>query len=369
MRYRRMPIEIESPEAIGYGRIRYNLAESSVTDAVLGDLDLSLKDVVLEYGDHLGRPGLRQQLAGDSDGVAAEDVLMTIGAAAALFIVNTSLLKAGDRMVVLHPNYATNVETPRALGANVVTLPLRFEDGFRLDLDALERTLTPETRLLSLTYPHNPTGVMIGRAELERIIALVEANGAYLLFDETYRDMTFGEKLPLAASLSPRAISISSLSKTYGLPGIRMGWLVCRDPALMETFLAAKEQIFISGSVVDEAIAEQYLAQKDAHLARIRAQIAANFALVKTWMAEQTAFEWVEPQGGVVAFPRLKPDAPVDVDRFYQVLNEEYGTYVGPGHWFEMERRHFRLGYGWIAPDKLARGLETLAEAAEKALR
>lgn len=369
MRYRRMPIEIESPEAIGYGRIRQNLAESSVTDAILGDLDLSLKDVVLEYGDHLGRPGLRQIIAGDGDGVTPDDVLMTIGAAAALFIVNTSLLKAGDRMLVLHPNYATNVETPRALGANVVTLPLRFEDGFRLDLNALEHALTPDTRLLSLTYPHNPTGVMISRPELERIIALVEANGSYLLFDETYRDMAFGEQLPLAASLSPRAISVSSLSKTYGLPGIRMGWLVCRDPALLEVFLAAKEQIFISNSVVDEAIAEQYLARKDAHLVRIRAQIAANFALVKTWMAEQTAFEWVEPQGGVACFPRLKPGVPVDVDRFYAVLNDEYGTYVGPGHWFEMDRRHFRLGYGWAAPDQLARGLDTLAEAAEKALR
>ncbi|MFN8378842.1 MAG: pyridoxal phosphate-dependent aminotransferase, partial [Anaerolineae bacterium] len=321
MHYRRMPIEIESPEAIGYGRIRHNLAESSVTDAVLGDLDLSLKDVVLEYGDHKGRPRLRRMVADDGDGVTPEDVLMTIGAAAALFIVNTSLLKAGDRMVVLHPNYATNVETPRAIGANVVTLPLRFEDGFRLDLDALERALTPETRLLSLTYPHNPTGVMISRADLERIIGLVEANDSYLLFDETYRDMTFGEKLPLAASLSPSAISISSLSKTYGLPGIRMGWLVNRDPSLMETFLAAKEQIFISGSVVDEAIAEQYLARKAEHLARIRAQIASNFALVQTWMAEQTAFEWVEPQGGVVCFPRLKPDVPVDVDRFYTILN------------------------------------------------
>ena len=122
--------------------------------------------------------------------------------------------------------------------------------------------------------------------------------------------MTFGEKLPLAASLSPRAISVSSLSKTYGLPGIRMGWLVCRDPALQETFLAAKEQIFISGSVVDEAIAEQYLTRKDAHLTRIRAQIAANYALVKTWMAEQTAFEWVEPQGGVVCSRASSPCCP-----------------------------------------------------------
>ena len=369
MHYRRMPIEIESPEAVGYGRIRHNLAESSVTDAVLGDLDLSLRDVVLEYGDHRGRPGLRRMIAVDGDGVTPDDVLMTIGAAAALFIVNTSLLKAGDRMVVLHPNYATNVETPRALGAQVVTLPLRFEDGFRLDLNALERALTPDTRLLSLTYPHNPTGVMISRVELEQIVRLVEANGSYLLFDETYRDMTFDEKLPLAASLSPRAISVCSLSKTYGLPGIRMGWLVNRDPALMETFLAAKEQIFISGSVVDEAIAEQYLAHKDTHLARIRAQIAGNFALVKTWIAEQSAFEWVEPQGGVVCFPRLKLDLPIDVDRFYAILNEEYGTYVGPGHWFEMDRRHFRLGYGWAAPDTLARGLETLSEAAERALK
>lgn len=368
MQYRRMPIEIESPEQMGYGNIAHNLSESSITDVPLRDLNLNLGDLVLAYGDHYGLPELREILAGDGNGLRADDVLLTVGAAAALFIVNTSLLQAGDHMIVAHPNYATNIETPRAIGCSVTTLPLRFEDRFRLDIDRLEASLTPQTRLISLTCPHNPTGQMLTEAELQRIIQIVERQRCYLLFDETYREMAYGSALPLAASLSARAISVSSLSKTYGLPGIRMGWLINRDPDLMERFLAAKEQIFISNSVVDEAIALHYLRDKAAHLQRIKAHIAARFHITKTWMESQTAFEWIEPQGGVVSFPRIRPELPVDINRFYFVLNETYKTFVGPGHWFEQDRHYMRLGFGWPGLDELRGGLANLSRAAAESI-
>lgn len=367
MRYRRMPIEIESPEQMGYGNIAHNLSESSITDVPLRDLNLNLGDLVMAYGDHYGLPELRELVAGEGDGLHADDVLLTVGAAAALFIVNTSLLQAGDHMIVAHPNYATNVETPRAIGCSVTTLPLRFEDGFRLDIDRLEASLTPQTRLISLTCPHNPTGQMLTKAELQRIIQIVERQGCYLLFDETYREMAYGSALPLAASLSARAISVSSLSKTYGLPGIRMGWLISGNPVLMERFLAAKEQIFISNSVVDEAIALHYLRDKAAHLQRIKAHIAERFQITKSWMESQTAFEWIEPKGGVVSFPRIRPDLPVDVDRFYAILNGTYKTFVGPGHWFEQDRRYMRLGFGWPGLDELRGGLANLSRAVAEA--
>jgi aspartate/methionine/tyrosine aminotransferase len=363
MRYRRMPIEREAPEQFGYGNIDCNLAESSVTDGLLRDLNLKLDDVVLMYGDHYGKPQLRDLIAADGYGLHRDDVLVTVGAAAALFIVATSLLQAGERILVVFPNYATNIETPRQMGCEMDTYRLEFEKGFRLDVDELIGRITPQTRLVSVTCPHNPTGSMMSRAEAERLVAAVEAKGCWLLFDETYREMSFGEVLPPAASLSPRVISVSSLSKTYGLPGIRMGWLLCRDKTLMETFLAAKEQIFISNSVVDEEIAYQFLSGKVEHLRRIRAHIDTNFAVVKSWMAEQTDFEWVQPQGGVVCFPRIKSESGVDVDKFYKILNTVYKTYTGPGHWFECERRYMRLGYGWPGVDELARGLRNMSAA------
>ena len=370
MKYVRMPIEEESPEQLGYDTIRYNLSESSVRDRSLSDLGVELEDMVLFYGDHVGHPGLRERIAALSGGgVGADEVLVTAGAAAALFIIATTLLGKGDHLVVLRPNYATNIETPRAIEADVTYVDLSFDDGFAIDVDRLAAAITPRTKYVSVTLPHNPTGQLIPEPELRRLVSVVERAGCRLLVDETYREMTFGTPLPAAASLSPRAISVSSLSKTYGIPGIRAGWLVCRDAQLMRTFLAAKEQIGICGSVVDEAIACAALEQRDAFLPGNRRRIETALSTVREWLAGEQLMEWVEPRGGVVCFPRIRPDTPVDIDEFYRVLNDEQRTYVGPGHWFEQPRRHMRVGFGWPTPDELAGGLRAISASLRAALR
>lgn len=368
MRYRRMPIEIESPEQSGYSTIACNLAESSVSDAVLGDLNLDLSRLVLAYGDHLGKPELRAALV-EGTTLHPDQVLITVGAASALFIVATSLLAPNDHMVVICPNYATNIETPRQIGADVELFHLRFEDAYRLDVDALAARIRPNTRYVSITLPHNPTGMTLPLADLQRLIGLVEAHGCRLLVDETYREMAYDAPLPIAASLSPRVMSVSSLSKTYGLPGIRIGWLMTQDAALAQVFLAAKEQIFIGSSVLDEEVATQYLLTREARLATIRQAIAHKLAIVRAWMAEETLLEWVAPQGGVVCFPRIKPHVPVDIDQFYRVLNTTYRTMVGPGHWFEQDRRHMRIGFGWASASELQQGLANISQAVRAALK
>lgn len=357
MNYRRMPIEIESPEQLGYSSIAFNLAESSVTDMLWDDLAPDLSGLVLQYGDHLGNPKLRALLAQDAN-LLPEQVILTVGAASALFMLHTVLLRAGDECIVTFPNYGTNLETPLAIGCAMKYLELRFESGWRLDLAQLEALITPRTKLISLTTPHNPTGTVLSQAELERVIELATGVGAHVLVDETYREMSFLPSLPVAASLAPHVISVSSVSKTYGLPGIRLGWVMTQDQALLEQLLAAKEQIFIGGSVLDEEVAFQALARRSLLLPPIKAHIATNFAAVQDFMRSQTKLEWVEPSGGVVCLPRLK----VDVPHFYQAL-QAHGTYVGRGGWFGLPDRYFRLGYGWTSLETLRGGLAAIEAA------
>ncbi|HYN47975.1 MAG TPA: aminotransferase class I/II-fold pyridoxal phosphate-dependent enzyme [Candidatus Nanopelagicales bacterium] len=376
MRYRRRPIEIESPEETGYGTIACNLAESSVADASLDDLRVDLRGLLLRYGDHRGLPELRELIAADagrplpSDATPLDpaDVLVTAGAAGALFVVATALLEPGDELVVVRPNYATNLETPRAIGAEIRILDLRPEDDWATDPDALAALVTPRTRLVSMTNPHNPTGALLPEDALRRIVGIVEAHpAARLLVDETYREMTYGGPLPPAATLSPRVIGVSGMSKTYGLPGIRTGWLATRDAELMTTFLAAKEQIQITGSLVDEAIAARALERRAELLPPILTGIATALGTVRAWLAGEPRLAWVEPRGGVVGFPWIRAEAGIDPDAFHRALVERHATAVGPGHWFERPRSFFRLGFGWPPPAELAEGLARISRALDDA--
>ena len=363
MNYTRMVIEKEAPEEYGYDRIRYNLSESSIADQKLSDIGLSLPDLTLFYGEHRGDKELRALIAAQDEAISPDDVLVTAGAAGALFIISTSLLSERDHLVVVRPNYATNIETPRAIGCAISYVDLAFEEGFAIDVDSVKAAMRPNTKLISVTCPHNPTGTMMDRADLDALVTLAESRNCYLLVDETYRDLSYGRRLPSAASLSRRAISVSSLSKAFGIPGIRIGWLVTRDETLQERFLAAKEQIGICGSVIDEGIARGMLERRDSFLATLLPEMAKRRDIVQAWIDREPLVDWVRPEGGVVGFPCLNVDPGFDLDRFYTNLLENHGTYVGPGHWFEMPKRFFRVGFGWPTEAELRGGLEAISAA------
>jgi len=363
MRYVRMPIEVESPEEYGYGNIRNNLSESSIVDQSIGSLGLTVPDLTLLYGEHRGSERLRSLIIEETPGLAVDDVLICGGAAGALFIIATALLGPSDHLVVVRPNYATNIETPRAIGCGIGFVDLDFQTGFALDLDKVAAAITPATKLISVTCPHNPTGVMMSDAELNALVALAAERKCLLLVDETYRDLAITAKLPIAASLGKHVISVASLSKAFGVPGIRVGWMINSDPALMEVFLAAKEQISICGSVINEWVAEEILAKRDAFLTPTLAEWRRRLDRVADWMAGEELLEWVRPSGGVVCFPRMKADPPGGTDAFYRRLLQDHGTYVGPGHWFEMSDRYFRIGYAWPTADQLEAGLVGISAA------
>jgi len=369
MRYVRMAIEKESPEQFGYEKIKNNLTETSVRDRNLKDLGIVLDDLLLPYGDHLGDPCLRELIAEQSGIQDPDCVIVTAGAASALFLIASSLLERGDHMVVARPNYGTNIETPRAIGAEISYLDQVFEEGYKVDTRKLESLIRADTRYISLTNPHNPTGTMMTLAELESAIEIAERHDKWLLVDETYRDMFKEEWLPVAATLSRKVISVSSLSKTYGIPGVRIGWAICQDRSMMDLLLCAKEQVCIGGSVVDEHIGYLALSQKKEWIAKNDETIARRFAIVKAWMDKEDLLEWVEPRAATTCFPRIKPSVNVDIDKFYRVLNEKHGTYVGPGHWFEQDRRYMRIGYAWPLEEELKAGLAGISSAVRESLR
>ena len=357
--FRRTAMETESPEEIGYEAIRANLAESSMSDRNLADLGVALDDLTLFYGDHRGDPRLRELVAARGD-LRPDDVLTTSGGALGLFLVSLCLLGPGSHAVISTPNYVSNLETPRALGGAVTPVPLAFDDGFAVDPGRISAAVTDQTTLISVTSPHNPTGTEIPPDVLAELVAIAERSPrARLLVDQTYAELSGGRELPDAAVLSSRAISVSGVSKTFGVPGIRQGWITCRDRDLMTALLGAKEQVVLTGSVLDEAAAAAILVRADALLPGIRADAARRRAIVAGWMLDHPALEWVEPTGGVTAFPRIRDghDAPAD---WHRRLLADHGVLVGPGHWFAQSHRHFRIGWGWPGDAELRAGIAAI---------
>lgn len=361
MWYRRMELEIWF-DTYQY-EIDYDVGESAVKTLPLGAVPVDLNDVRLRYGYHRGKPELRNIIAGQYEGLNADNILVTTGASEANFAVVSALVNPGEHVIIEHPNYPSLYEVPRSLGCDVSLFTLRYENKFRPDLDELEKMIRPDTKLISITHPNNPTGSMISRDDLDNIIAMAENHGIPLLSDETYQFLTPGEAmLPPAAVLSENAVSITSMSKCYGLPGIRTGWMASRNRSWIDHCVAVREQVSISNNALSEVITARVLEDKEFYLARARQRIQTNLAVLKEWMERQSALEWIPPEAGVVCFPRFKQEIDIDPEEFFRMAAEKYRTFIVPGRCFEMNPRHFRIGFGADA-DELGEGLKRLEKA------
>jgi aspartate/methionine/tyrosine aminotransferase len=360
---------------------RYDLAESLGPDLRLGELlrpsggHSSFDDLPLGYATAEGDLRLRESLA-RLHGVGSGDVVVTMGGMHALFLIAFILCDRNSEAVVVSPLFPPARNVLKAVGARLRVLPLAFDRGYRLDVVALRGMLSTQTRLVSLASPQNPSGVAIGPETLRAVLGMMNeiCPDAFLLVDETYRLAPFGEAAemgPSVVALGDRVISVASLSKCHGAPGLRLGWAITRDPDLRKQLVLGKFNTVISCSPVDEALAIKVFEDSDRITAERRRLRTDGLAITAEWVRENSRFiDWVRPDAGALCCVRLKPRMFDDaaVGRFYATLANQ-GVRVANGAWFGDEERVFRLGFGLLAMDDLRAALQLLADSLRRASR
>jgi aspartate/methionine/tyrosine aminotransferase len=324
-------------------------------------------DLRLGYTESPGDPALRAAIAGLYERVAPDDVLVFSGAEEAVFALHNVLLGPGDHAVVVQPAYQSLAEVARSAGADLTRVALCEAERWRLDIDEVRAALRPNTRLILVNEPHNPTGSLSDRATFEGLTELAAESGARLVVDEVYRFLEFdpADRLPAGADTSPTGVSIGVMSKSFALAGLRIGWVATRDRDLLARLAAFKDYTTICNSAPAEVLAMIALRARDRVLARNRAIVEANMPLLDAFFERWAGiFEWVRPRGGSVGFPHLVRDLPID--RFAEDLVAETGTLILPGTVFADTGNHFRIGFGRT---NMPAALERLDAYAARTLR
>jgi aspartate/methionine/tyrosine aminotransferase len=311
----------------------------------------------LGYTETRGDPNLRAALAARYEGLGPESLIVHAGAEEAVLNLCLALLSPGDHVIVNFPCYQSLAEVPRALGCAVDPWPLREsrvgEAGRRwaFDLDLLARLLETRTKLVVLNAPHNPTGALPTREEFDEIVELCRKAGALLFSDEVYRDLERdpGRRLPAACEAYEDGVSLGVLSKSAGLPGLRIGWLATRRGDILDAVAAVKDYGTICSSGPSELLAGVAARRMPELLRRSRAIIDANLALVEAFFARRPGFaSWTAPEGGSTGFPRLSGGEGgfVDAEDLARRLVAEAGVMILPGSCYGYDRSYFRLGFG-----------------------
>ena len=305
----------------------------------------------LGYTESTGHPLLRREIASLYDSIEADDVLVFAGAEEAVFCLFNTSIEGGDHLIVTWPGYQSLYEVARSAGAHVSLHALREEDGWSLDVDRLVRSFRAETRMVVVNAPHNPTGMLPSVEEWRRLAAACAEARIRLVADEVYRFLEHGgaETLPAGADLDERAISIGVMSKSFALPGLRIGWLATRDHSVLDRCARLKDYTTICSSAPSEVLALIGLRARDRVLARSRAIVGSNLAVLDDFFGRRAdAFSWIRPRGGSIGFPRLVAGGPAgsSADRLAAGLVEDTGVLLLPSSTFGFGDSHFRIGLG-----------------------
>jgi aspartate/methionine/tyrosine aminotransferase len=338
---------------------RYNLTGSDCENMTLGALlglaspqdRAAFDELGLGYTETFGSPALRREIAQTYDIIKPEHLLCFAGAQEGIYVAMKVLLEPSDHAIAITPNYQAAETVPLSV-CEVSGVPLDIERDWNLDLDLIRSALRPNTKLISINFPNNPTGKIIPRDTLDELVDLCRQRGIWLFSDEVYRliERDSARRLPQVADIYERGISLNVMSKAYGLPGLRIGWLACQDRAALLRFEHYKHYLSICNSGPSELLAIIALKARDRILARNRKIVDDNLALLNSFFTDyRHLFQWREPDGGCVGFIRYKGED--GVEAFTQRLVEQAGVLFLPSSLYRSElgpvpQDCLRVGFG-----------------------
>lgn len=306
-----------------------------------------LSGLRLGYTESTGSPELREAVAGLYETISPDDVLVHVGAEEAIFTFMKALLVPGDPVVVTTPCYQSLTDVAESLGGRIVPWRCDPTRDFLPDMAELEALLPPGTKALVINFPHNPTGSLPSPEDFAVLVALAAERGVTVFSDEVYR---FSEAegvatLPAACDLDPGAVSLGVLSKSFGLAGLRVGWVACRNREILSRMAAVKDFLSICGSAPSEYLALCALAGRKAILGRLQALLESNRRLLTTFFRSRPElFHFTAPRGGLTAFPGLRSG---EADTFCRAALENAGILLLPGRLYgEDWVDRFRIGFG-----------------------
>jgi aspartate/methionine/tyrosine aminotransferase len=338
--------------------VEYDIAESGIFPLTAGELLAMepadereqavqrLLDLRLGYSEARGSHELRSLLAETYADCSPENILVTTGAIEANFLLFNVLLEPGDHVVAPYPAYQQLYSVPRAIGCDVSLWRIQPETGFHYDVDDLERLARSQTRLIVINSPHNPTGAMLSARDMQRVYDIAQSVGAMVLSDEAYRWLTIPGGEPLAPpiySLGPQGISVGTLSKPFGLPGLRLGWLAAPAEIAAQCW-GMRDYVSLSPGKLSDSLAILAIRHRDRIWQRNSSIIMANLAQAEAWVAQHADFlSWNPPRAGLLALLRYDLDVPSL--ELSNRLAEEYSVMLAPGSAFGFEY-HLRIGVG-----------------------
>ena len=353
---------------------RYNIAETCVDSVSLDELfaltgedkNAFLEDFCarrLTYGDIWGSEELRSGVTKLYRTLRPDEIVPTHGAAGANHHVFCSLVSAGERVVSIMPTYQQLYSIPESIGADVAIMQLRQENDYLPDLEELKALVTPETKMICINNPNNPTGALMSKELLQQIVEIARGVGAYILCDEVYRHLTQEDGwCESIADLYEKGISVSSMSKVFSLAGLRMGWIATHDKDALAAFLSHRDYNLISCGMFDDAAASVALRHSDRMIRRNQRIVRENLAVLDEWVGSHPHFFYTKPQAGTTALVYYDFDMP-SYD-FCKRMYHATGAFVTPGDCFE-QPHSMRIGYACDA-QTLRSGLDALSAFAEK---
>ena len=336
------------------GQAEVNLTRSSVWNFSLKDLDVKREELEIYGPNDYGYPPLLEAIASRYK-VKEENVVTAVGSSHAIFLVCAALVERGDEVLIETPVYEPLLAVPRAFDAVISRFERRYDDGYQIDLEKFASLLSPKTKLVILTNLHNPSGALLSRQDLKDLVGIAHKRGTWVLIDEIYLEFLEGMESETSFSLEENIIVISSLTKVFGLGGLRCGWILAPSE-LAKRMRRIIDYINVDGVFIGEQISAEIFGQIDSIRERNKEVLERNMSMIANFIREEGKLSWIEPAGGVVCFPKV--EAELSGIELASLLLEKYETSVVPGSFFE-EPQHFRIGFG-VKPDTLTRGLENI---------